>query len=275
MASFTGCLRSDQPETTQVLARVGNEYLTYEEARRNIPGNVFEADSAQAVNQYRDNWIESMVIYQEGKRNGIQELPHTKDRLRTMQASVVQETMREILLQQNPVSVSETEVRDYYNQHRNNFVLQERYLKVRHVITATLEESRQAKNDLLRGIPWDVVVERYAQFKNETLLNAERYIPESALFTDNAPMREYLGVMGISEISPIRSLNDQFHFIQITSERSAGEHPDLDWVTDHIQTWLEIEKRRRAIRIFEQNLIMQAQANNEIEIFTPGDISHP
>jgi len=272
---LSGCSSSGQPDTGLVVARVGNEFLTYEEIRRNVPENVFRADSLKAITQYRDTWIESMVIYQEGSRNGMAELPYTKERLRKAQASVIQEVMREMLLKQNPVSVTESEVRDYYNQHRSNFVLQERYLKVRHVVTATLEDSRQAKNDLLRGVSWDMVVERYALYKDEALVNSERYIPESALFPDNSPMREYLSVMGISEISPIRSLNDQFHFIQITSERSAGEHPDLDWVTDHIHSWLEVEKRRRAIRIFEQNLIMQAQANNEIEFFNPGETGQP
>lgn len=262
-----GCNHGKPPANEKVIARVGNTFLTLEQAVRDIPPFVLEADSSAAIQQYRDEWILTTVVYQEALRNNLHRNSEVRERLEKSERQVLREAMRDAAARSAPMQVSDLEVRDYYNQHRDHFVLQERYLRVRHVVTETLDQSRDAKNDLLRGIGWEAVVERYAVNKEETLRRADEFFPVSALFTDNPPMRDYIRVTGITEISPIRGFNGQYHFIQIMEDRPAGEHPELDWVFDQIRSWLEIEKRRRTIRIFEQNLILQAEANNEIEVF--------
>ena len=262
-----GCNQAKPPSDEQVIARVGNQFLTLEQVLREIPPFALEQDQYQAIQSFRDEWLRTTVLQREALRNNLHRNPQIRERLEQSEREILRNALREGILATHPISISDAEVRDYYNLHRDNFVLQERYLRVRHVVTQTLDESRDAKNDLMRGIGWEAVVERYAIQPEETLLRANQFFPESTLFTNNPPMREYLRVMGITEISPIRSFEGRFHFIQIMEDRPAGEHPDLEWVFDQIRTWLEMEKRRRTIRIFEQNLILQAEANNEIEVF--------
>ncbi|MCC5925280.1 MAG: hypothetical protein JJU41_01855 [Bacteroidetes bacterium] len=264
---LAGCAVDRPPSDETVIARVGKSYLTLEHALRDIPAFVLEQDSASAVLSYRNDWILSNVIHQEALRTGLNNNEGIHNRLLAAEREVLRQAMREAAIASSPIAITDSEVRDYYNQHRENFVLQERYLRVRHVVTETLDQSRDAKNDLLRGIGWETVVERYALNKEETLEKANQFFPESTLFLDNRLMRDYLRVMGITEISPIRGFQGQYHFIQIMEDRAAGEHPDIEWVFEQIRTWLEMEKRRRTIRIFEQNLVLQAEANNEIQVF--------
>lgn len=264
---ISGCNQSKPPQNEQVIARVGNNFLTLEQAYRDIPAFVIQQDTLSAISSFRDEWIQSTVIHQEALRNGIHKNPDIQERLFNAEREVLRQAMREAAFSISPIAITDLEVRDYYNQHRDNFVLQERFVRVRHIVTETLDQSRDAKNDLLRGIGWETVVERYALNHDETLHRANQFFPISTLFYNNPPMREYIGVMGITEISPIRGFGGRYHFIQLMEDRPAGEHPELDWVFEQIRTWLEMEKRRRTIRIFEQNLILQAEANNEIEVF--------
>lgn len=266
---FISCEQQQAPTDGTILARVGNEFLTLEYARSQIPPFLLKADSVAAIQGFQERWIRSNVMHQEAVRNGINQLPDVKDRLRRMEKDILSESLREmvILNADNTEAVTNSDVHEYYEANREQFVLQERYLRIRHVITDELEDSRNAKTDLLRGIEWEIVVERYAANKLETLRRAQQFYPISSLFQDNAPMREYLRVMGITEISPIRGHENQYHFIQIVEDRPAGDHPEIDWMFDQIKEWLEVEKRRRAIAMFEQNLLIQAEANNEIEVF--------
>jgi hypothetical protein len=52
-------------------------------------------------------------------------------------------------------------------------------------------------------------------------------------------------------------------------EKPKGEHPDLEWLLSEIQQWLLLEKKRTSFKSYQQNLYLQAEANNEIEIKLP------
>ncbi|MCH8494134.1 MAG: hypothetical protein LAT57_00700 [Balneolales bacterium] len=263
------CEQQQPHSDSTVLARVGNEFLTLDYARSQIPPFLLEADSVAAIQGFQERWIRTNVLHQEAVRNGVHTLPDVKDRIRRTEKDILSEALRDmvILNTDNSGTVTNSDVQEYYEVNREQFVLQERYLRLRHLVTEELEDSRSAKNELMRGVEWETVVERYAENKSETLRRAQQFFPVSSFFQDNPPMRDYLRVMGITEISPIRGHEGQFHFIQIVEDRPAGDHPDIDWMFDQIKEWLEVERRRRAVAMFEQNLLIQAEANNEIEVF--------
>lgn len=265
----TGCQKSSIPDNDTVIARVGSEFLTLSMIKSDVPNHIWESDSVSAIKSYRDNWVNSQILYQEAKRLNIHQAEQISRRIASSERDILAAALREtiILNSESQLEVTVNEIQQYYENNRENFVLQERYIRVRHLATKTLNESREAKAQLMRGISWETVVERFSLNKQETLRLATQFYPESVILLDNQPMREYLRVIGISEISPIRGHNGQFHFIQIVEDRPQGDHPDLDWIFEQIREWLGIEKRRRAFRAYEQNLILQAQANNEIDLF--------
>lgn len=252
-----------------VIARVGSEYLTLEYARKQIPAFLIEADSISAIVNYRNSWINDRIMYNEAVRLGIHNNDLVNRKLQKSRQDIINNALRDRIIysSDSTLDVTDQEVQQFYQEHRDQFVLQERFVRLRHFVTETLEESSNAKNDLLRGVPWETVVERYALNKDETLRNAMRFVPVSTALPDAPLMRSYLRVIGISEISAIRREGPHFHFIQIVEDRPPGNHPDLEWIFEQIREWLLVEKRRRAIRVYEQKLFLQAEANNEVELF--------
>jgi DNA-binding HxlR family transcriptional regulator len=270
---FVGLVSScEMPGAVQdetAVARVGKSVLTLDQVRSEIPEFLLENDSTAAVQRFVQNWVQREILFQEAKRLGLHEHQEIRNQLRQVETMVLSEALRDLIIANSleQQSVTEEEVREYYDRNRNQFVLQERHVRLRHLISATLEESVAGKNDLMRGVDWETVAAQYGVDKEETISRSQHFFPVSTLFADNPPMRDYLRVIGISEVSPIRIHRSQFHFIQIVEDRPAGSHPDIDWMFDQIKEWLSIEKRRKAVRAYEQNLLMQAEANNEIEIF--------
>ena len=251
-----------------IVAEVGPDRLFLAEARSNIPEFLWKQDSVKALSDYTNRWVKQSLLSQEARRIGLDQNPEIVNKIRNAQSDILNESFKSIILSQagDHLQVTMDEVRAYYESHRDQFVLEENYIRFRHLVTATLPESRSAKEDLLRGIPWVDVVEKYAINKSETLRNETRFHPVSIALRDVPVMQEYIRLIGIREISAIRAYNNQFHFIQILEERPKGDHPDIEWVLDKIKEWLVIEKRRKYLSNFEQNLFLQSEANNEIQI---------
>lgn len=253
----------------RTLARVGGEYLTLAEARSAVPDQLLRSDSTGALRNYRDRWVRERLMVREANRMGLRQSEEVRRRLEEARLQVLREALRSQLMQQygESAQVSDEEARNYYQTHREQFILRERYVRFRHMVTATIEEARSARQELLGGVEWPVVAERYALEPEKTLDHSEQFWPISMAAADNETMHRYLEVIGISEISPIRRVGSSYHFVQLMETREAGEQPDLEWLMTRIKEWLTLEKRRRYFSSYLKNLYLRAESNNEIETF--------
>lgn len=251
------------------LARVGSSILTFTEAKDAIPILVFNTDSIKAYKNYRDAWIEQQIILQDAYRLGVHRQPEIQNRLTKIENDFIAKVAQDYILGEleQELQVSDQEARAYYQENKDSFVLEERYVRYRHLIAASITDAQTARNDLLRGIDWEIVANDFSVNPEVALRESERFWPETVAGGDVNIMNRYLSVIGFSEISVIERIGDQYHFVQLLEERAKGDHPDLEWLIDQIKEWLILEKRRRAFNTYVKNLYLQAQANNEIETF--------
>ncbi len=265
---LVSCTRkSDNAEP--ILARVGNATLTFSEAKNSIPDFIFEEDSVAAYLSFREEWIESQIVLQDAYRLRIHRKPEIQDRIDKVREDFLIQVAQEYFLaeMEAEIQVTDEEARAYYQENKDSFVLEERYVRYRHMITSSLEDAQKARNDLLRGIEWNDVAEAFSINPELAVRESERFWPESIAAGEVAVLNRYLKVIGLSEISVIERVSNQYHFVQLLEERAQGDHPDLEWLIDQIKEWLILEKRRRAFNTYVKNLYLQAQANNEIETF--------
>ena len=269
MLTTVSCKKYGEDINSEILAQVGSEILTKKQARQHIPKFIYEQDSLQAVINYRKKWIESQLINQEAERLGLNIKEDVQERIEELKSDIYRIALKNAILQNDSakISVSEQEANNYYERHKDQFLLQERYVRFRHLKTRTLEESRQAKSDLMQGVAWREVVQTYGLDKQETLSNSTKFWPISMALSDLDDLNRYLQIIGMNEISPIRRLNGQYHFVQLVEQYEKGEHPNLDWLQQKIQRWLVIEKRRKLFSNYIQNLHLNAESNNEITRF--------
>tara|TARA_R110000868_G_scaffold304437_28_gene565510 strand:+ start:4960 stop:5814 length:855 start_codon:yes stop_codon:yes gene_type:complete len=255
------------------LARVGSAILTFSDAREAIPIHIFENDSVKALMNYRDEWIEQQIILQDAYRLRVHRQPEVQNRLHTIENDFIAKVAQDYILGEldQELQVNNEEARAYYQENKDSFVLEERYVRYRHIIASSLTNAQNARNDLLRGVEWEIVANDYSINSEVSIRESERFWPESIAGGDVDILNRYLRVIGLSEISVIERVGNQYHFVQLLEERAKGDHPDLDWLIDQIKEWLILEKRRRAFNTYVKNLYLQAQANNEIESF---DVIH-
>lgn len=254
-------------DDSPILAVVGSETLTLKQALQEIPEIVLLPDTLSALSGYQQSWIDSRVLLREANRLGIQNTPEVRSRVERIRAQIMQETLKELILSQNKdeLFVSRDEAQNYYQANKERFALKERFVRFRHLSARTRVDADNARRDIMRGVAWTDVAQQYSVNPELQIRQSNQFWPISMAVSDIPVMNQYLNIIGITEISPIQSHGNLYHFVQLSEARPVGDHPELDWLIDQITIWLRLEKSRRLINSYVRNLYLQAEANNEIE----------
>tara|TARA_R110002124_G_scaffold48026_1_gene142134 strand:- start:7541 stop:8434 length:894 start_codon:yes stop_codon:yes gene_type:complete len=262
------CTESIQKKGT-VYAEINGVTLTLEEAKANIPDSEFETDSIVAFQNYKENWVKNQLILQEIDRIKLLDSPEVSQKVEHAKQEMLFIAFQEAILSslEGEVEVSTEEARNYYQQNKDKFLLDERYIRFRHLIASSMSNAENAKRDLMRGYDWNKVASDYSLQPDLVIKNASKFWPEGVALKEYETLNRYLRLIGVSEISLIENINGRFHFVQLLEERAAGEHPDLEWLLEQIKEWLILEKKRVAYNTYVKNLYLAAEANNEIRSY--------
>lgn len=264
------CQQSMPGSSEDTLARVGNQYLTAQQAAEDIPDFVLAEDSVKALHQYREDWIRQQLMLQEANRLGLSQKEEVQQKLQEARNEVLKQALKDYIVgsEQENQEVSDNEARSYYQANKEQFSLEEDYVKFRYMKASALSEARAARQDLLDGVPWPDVAREYSTNPEVAINESEQIWPISMAAKENETMNRYLNVIGQNEISPIRRAeNGTYHFVQLTDTRSEGEQPDLKWLIEQIKEWMVINNHQRNFSSYVKNLYLKARSNNEIETF--------
>ncbi len=251
-----------------VLAEVGTHVLRLSDVINDVPAEVYAADSLRVIMNYQKSWVNRKLKVSEARRLRLEQNPEVQRRIRQATESILVDAFNEaVYLDMKDDPVTRSDAQSYYESNKDKFVLAERHVRFRHMIAASLSDAQNARNALLRGRSWTSVAEEFSVSPQKSIRTSRQFFPVSTAALHFEEMNTFLQLIGVTEISPIRRIGDQYHFVQLVDAREAGEHPQVDWVIDQITEWLMLERRRKHLRSMEQSLFLKAQANNELRIY--------
>ncbi len=271
---FGGCTNKFQSSGSTVIASVDNEQLLLEDALEKIPAAVLEQDTASAVQTYAEQWVRSQVSIQHAERVGVHQSPEFQRKMDRFYDQLLESQLKEFILEENQdeIEVTQEEAQNYYQAHKDRFLLDEKYVRFRHLTTRTRTEADNANRELAEGVEWEQVVQKYSVDPDLQLRRSAMYWPASMAAADIPALNQYLDIMGITERSPIHFYGGRYHLVQLMDIKSEGESPELEWLLPQIREWLVLEKSKRIVNAYIRNLYLQADANNEIELSNVSDI---
>lgn len=266
---LVACNGYDMGAPDDVIAEVNGETLTLSDVRSRLSEAALQSDSARAVGNYKRQWIYRRVLVNEAERQGVHRDSEVQQQLRRAREEVlIQALSDKIALQaEEEDPVTRQDAQRFYEQHRDEFVLDERHVRYRHVIADQESDVQNARNALHRGVEWEEVAERYVVNPEAAVTQAQRFQPISQAAADYPELNDLLERIGIEEMSPVRFIEGRYHFVQLMDVREEGDHPQIDWILDRVAKWLEADRNRQRFSSFRQNLLLQADANNEISIY--------
>jgi hypothetical protein len=264
----SACRSESAPDA--YVARVGDHYLTQAELNERLQGLQVSPDTSAARQQVVEQWVNRMLLLQAAEQRNLARDSSVQERLETQRQSVLVNALTERLYDEAEVTVTEPEIRSYYERHRDQMRLREPLVRIRYLTTPDETAAYNARVALRQADPeadsvWTRVAREYAQRPRTALEQAQGYRPERDVFPDRSFLRRRLESMNDGELVVLRP-DTLYHVLQLVDRTEAGSIPPLAWVEDQIRQRLRVRARKQTYAREVQRLRNEAQTQGRLEV---------
>jgi len=121
---FNNCKKEKKAETDYPVARVFDKYLYLSEIKKIIPDKIPTNDSIQLAKEYIDKWIKKQLLLRKAEIILTDEEKNLTEELENYRNSLLIYKYEQYLINQNlDTVVSEEDIKKYYDENSNNFIL--------------------------------------------------------------------------------------------------------------------------------------------------------
>jgi peptidyl-prolyl cis-trans isomerase C len=234
-----GCERrpvsSRQEDGSPVLVRVNGKALTKREFDYYLPEDYQRVLTSEERKEYLDRWVTTQLLYNEVLRSGEGIGEDVKARMRQYEKDLVADQLVQKVIQEN-ATVSEGEVRSYYQKHEHEYKTDYR---VSHILLNTLEDAEKVKEQIGKR-SFSYLARRYSIDKHSGGGGDLGYLSKGNMI---AEFEDVVFAMKVGDVSGIIESEFGYHIIRITDIRPARVKLGFDDVRDEIANLLTLEKR--------------------------------
>ncbi len=261
----------ESPER-EPLARVGDAYLYKEDVVSLITGDMSPQDSALFVTNYINKWASRQLLLSKSKIN----LPEDKlaefDRLVSdyRMDLYTRAYIEALVLQSQDTSITQQELRGYYENEKENFKLREKLVQLRFVGLPT------------QFLDKDAVVSKLKNWQKED----KEYLDSIAVQFKKIHFNDSIWVSSarvMEEIPPLTSLNEERHLKKsqffelpdslgvylgmVTDVLEINDTAPFEYITPDIKQLILNKRRLDYARRLEIEIIDEAIKKNEFEVY--------
>lgn len=269
MALAAGCQR--QTPSQGYVARLGDAYLMQDEVHAALDNLPPRLDSTEARRQFIDQWVTNELLFQEALRLNLRTQQDVQRRLEESERSVLIDALVSQLFEQEMEAPIPSEIRAYFERHKEQLRLREPFAHVRYLFSAEADSARLAHRLLQEATAaadslWPQLVTRFAQDAELSLTLSGNYFPESRLFIEQPVLRQHLAQLRPGQLAPLIEANGHTHLLQLEDRVPAGSIPELAWIEDQVQRQLTIDARKQMYERQVQRLRTEALSRDVLVI---------
>ena len=268
----------EAPEpTSPPVARVGDAVLTEADLADALAvgGAV---DSAWARSQVVEQWVRRELLVQKARADGVDRDPEVQRRLAASERATLAAAALDRLYAASPAVPTEADLRAAYARERDDLVLTEPHVRVRHLRSGSREAAEAAA--ALLNDPVDPggaapgaeafaqAARLYADDARGALALAAEAVPESRLadLDPALPARVARLAPGSPAVVVGGADGAVFHVVQVIDRMRAGAVPPFEWVRGDLAERLAVRLRRRQEARYLQALRAEAQAAGRLDL---------
>lgn len=262
---LVGCHR----KSDAYVARAYDNYLYASDLKDLVPKGTSPEDSVAIVSAYINQWVQQMVVLEKANRNVSdnfeKELQNYKNSLLTY------EYERLIVEQMLDTNVSESEIEQYYEANRSNFVLRTGIVKVVYVKVPNGLPSIAKFKKLLNRAPLSdknlMEVQQLAStYAEDYHFDRDEWIPFHS-FRTAVPVEAYNESSFLHNNRYIEISDKQYTYIaQILDYKTVDDVSPLEYEHDNIRTIILNQRKIEIIKNMQRDLLKEANAKGKIEI---------
>ena len=255
----------------EVVARVGDHRLFRSELAEYIPSGVSAEDSASLAQQYIQAWAEDLLFLDMAESQLSKEEQDVSRELEEYRHSLLKYRYEERYINERlDTLISDEEVRAYYKEHRDRFLVDRPLLKTRYMVIPSNSRSLKAIKGLMAS---DDAAETLAA-DSLAFTAALRYVDSSDAWMDAILLARELGT---DEVSMMKALKGRF--IEFPDEAGnlrvayvvdmvrKGEPAPLEYCTERIREIILSARKHELVSGLERDLLMDARNKEKFVIY--------
>lgn len=271
-AVFTSCEYFTSAPEEAVVARVNENYLYLADVEKLISENTSPEDSLLIVNNYITRWATQQLLIDQAKINLTSENLERFDRLvEEYKNDLLTDAYKNVVVgRQMDSIVSEQEFQTYYQEHKENFKLNDVLLKMRYIqLPANNTNAADIKEKFIRFNAQDKEALNDQSFVFvSSNLNDSVWIKKDVLLENLPTLRgENQQVLKKSNFVQLKdSLG--VYLVKIEDILGLNEIAPISYVKPTLKQIILNKRKLELIKKFETDITRDAIENNKFEIYT-------
>ena len=271
-AVLTACEYFKRSDERKMVVRVNDSYLYEEDIQSLITEDISAEDSAVIVSSYITRWATQQLLIDRAELN----LPEEKqkefnDLVDNYRNELYTNAYADALVSRSlDTMLNPVEIETYYEQNKENFILNEDLIKLRYInlaknnnnlneITKRFVRFNEEDKTMLRDIA--------LQFKNYSM-NDSVWVKSKSVYNKIGPLsvEDRASLIKKSNFLELKdSLN--VYLVYVNDVLTRNENAPLEYATPKIREILLNKRKQNLIKELEKDITKDAIKNNEFEIY--------
>ncbi len=265
--------QKEEEQDATTIARVADQYLYMKDIEGVVPVGTNEVDSTLIIDNYIQSWIKEKLILQKAELN-LQE--HQKDfekQLEDYRKSLIIYTYEKEYIKQNlDTNVSEIEIKDFYENNKQNFELKDDIVKVRYL--KLLKTAPKIKR--IRKLYISTKDKDNEKLKELVHLYAEKFHLDDSLWISFEELKKEVPLQVNQTAGYLKNIKNievedslSYYFINIRDYKLKNDVAPLSFEAHNIKNIIINKRKLKLINQVKSDLYQEAFLKKEIEIYKP------
>ena len=255
----------------EVVARVGEHRLHRSALENYIPNGVSAEDSAGLAQQYINTWAEELLFLDMAEAQLSREEKDVSRELEDYRRSLLRYRYEQSFINERlDTLISEEEIRTYYADHADKFVLERPIVKVRYmIIPADSRNLKVIRKKMSSDDPAETL-----EADSLAFTSALKYVDSSDSWMDAMILARELGTDYESLLAAMKGDtvelpdgNGNLRFAYIVTRLKAGQTAPLDYCEDRIRDLILSARKHALLSGLERDLLDEARRNDTFVIY--------
>jgi hypothetical protein len=255
----------------QPIAKIHDNYLYLSDIREIIPNNKTKEDSLLIAKNYINNWIKKQLLLKKAELNLPEGMKDVEKEIEDYRSSLlIYRYQQQLIDQKLDTVVDESEMRNYYEENKSNFILDQVLIKATYIKLP------------INSPNIDNVKKWYKSDNEEHFSRLEDYCYQYAEIFDNFN-GDWVPLDRINSIIPKKIKNPKsflkynkhiesedslnLHLLKINDYRLKGTEAPFNFVEDKINSLILNKRKHQLLEKLEKDIYNEALNHKEFKIY--------
>jgi hypothetical protein len=239
---FAGCRSKSIPDI-EIIAKVGDQYLTRDQLLKWMPPNLPEEQKAIVARQYIDRWVQKTSMAITAEKEGVELSPYEDWSIENLKKEMLVQRYIDAKLPRD-IIITDEEISNYYDKNKDEFIRDQNEV---HLVQLYLENLDKAIAEEIRELKslQEVIQKNFLENQVNRMVEKNGdlgYVPEENLRPE---IQRIVRTGSTGKIYGPIKIESGYYYFQMMDKQKAGSYRSLDLMKDEIRTRMISIKREK------------------------------